>query len=228
MKVENHSLGTWIETDSFQILLGNGNASISNLQSSFVPTNFRRIRQVHGDRVVHTSPHTIDFSHEADAHYTCDKGVGLCIATADCIPVFLYCHNPQWVVGIHAGWRGVEKRIVPKAIATLRRINCAPEEISVFVGPHIQKPSFEVGNDVRDQLLRSFSGDSPDLYNEVSAEKSKVDLHQILKLQLIESGIEMDKCFFELKDTVTDSSYHSFRRDRENSGRQLSFITLKK
>lgn len=228
MKVENHSLGTSIETDYFQILLGNRNASISNLQTSFPATNFRRVRQVHGDRVVHTSPHTIDFSHEADGHYTCDKGVGLCIATADCIPVFLYCHNPQWIVGLHAGWRGVEKRIVPKAIATLKRINCAPEEISVFVGPHIQRDSFEVGNDVRDLLLRSFSGEFPNLYTEVTAQKSKVDLHQILKLQLIESGIELEKCFFEVKDTVSNSDYHSYRRDRENSGRQLSYITLKK
>lgn len=228
MNVESHPAGTLLETDSFLALFGSRDSQISNLQTHFPALNFKRIKQVHGNKVVHTSPHSIDFASEADAHYSSDKNLGLCIATADCIPVLIYHHQPQWVCSIHAGWRGVENKIVLKAIGSLARNGCKPENLQVFVGPHIQKPSFEVGNDVRDKLLGCFEGDKTAVWEAISDTKSRVDLHQILKFQLIEAGISLDHTYFEIKDTVTDNMYHSFRRDRENSGRQLSFIALKK
>jgi YfiH family protein len=228
MKVESHLLGTLIETDFVQVLLGNRNSQISQLQKSFPGVQFKRVKQVHGDKVTHTSPHTIDFSFEADAHSTSQANLGLCIATADCIPVMIYHHEPRWACAIHAGWRGVEKRIVPKAIASLIRSQCRPEDMLLFVGPHIQASSFEVGNDVRDKLLNSIRSPDDSLWVPSAQEgKSKVDLHQILKLQLEESGVRLENVFFELVDTVTDQGYHSFRRDKENSGRQLSFLSLK-
>lgn len=227
MKIEQHSLGTLIETNSILALFGNKNSQVSNLQSSFPQIHFKRIKQVHGDRAVHTSPHSIDFSSEADAHYTSEKNLGLCIATADCIPVIIYNSQPTWIACIHAGWRGVEKRIVPKTISALVRNGCKADQMQIFVGPHIQKPSFEVGNDVRDLLLKSFNGEKDSVWESISSEKSKVDLNQILKFQLMESGISLENAFFEMKDTVTDQDYHSFRRDRENSGRQLTFVALK-
>ncbi len=228
MNIDFHPLGALIETNYYQILLGNRESQISGLQQHFPQVNFKRIKQVHGDRTVHTSPQMLDFSSEADAHYTSDKGVGLCISTADCIPLFFYNHQPRWICAIHAGWRGIEKRIVPKAIANLKRNGCKPEELQVFVGPHIQKFSFEVGNDVRDQLLRSFDGPHEAVWSATEEKKSKVDLHQILMFQLMESEVSLQNTYFELKDTVSDPQYHSFRRDKENSGRQLSFIVLKK
>jgi YfiH family protein len=228
MKLETQPLGTLIETDLLQILLANRNAQLSSLQSLFPSVNFKRIKQTHGDRIVHTSPHAIDFANEADAHYTSDKGLGLCISTADCVPVFIYHHSPQWVMGIHAGWRGIENRIVPKSITALKRLGCAPESLKFFVGPHIQMPSFEVGHDVRDQLLKSIHNPETSFSQDIGPQKSKVDLAKILKTQLVESGVSLENCFFVVKNTVTDQDYHSYRRDRENSGRQLSFIALKK
>ncbi|MEZ0391511.1 MAG: peptidoglycan editing factor PgeF [Pseudobdellovibrionaceae bacterium] len=227
MKVVQHSLGTVIETDSYIGLLGNKEAQISHLQQAFPHLNFKRIKQVHKDRIVHTSAQAIDFSSEADAHYTSEKNLGLCISTADCIPVFIYHHEPRWIAGIHAGWRGVENRIVLKTIQALKRNGCKSENLQIAVGPHIQLSSFEVTNDVRDLLLKCFDGEKRSVWNEISTTKSKVDLHQILKFQLLESGIDLHQTYFEFKDTVTDLSYHSFRRDKESSGRQLSFIALK-
>lgn len=227
MRVDQHPLGTLIETDSVIGLFGNRNSQLLKLQESFPGINFKRIKQVHGDRVVHTSPHTIDFSNEADSHYSSEKKLGLCVSTADCGPVLILSSNPFWIASIHAGWRGVEKRIVPKTISVLLRNGCLADQLRILVGPHIQKPSFEVGNDVRDLLLKSFQGEKDLVWEAVSGQKSRVDLQQILKFQLSESGINLENCFFEMKDTVTDPDYHSYRRDRDNSGRQLSFIAFK-
>lgn len=227
MKLTEHPLGTLIETNSWIALLGNRQAQIESLRTAFPTLQFKRIKQVHGDRVVHTSPHSIDFSNEADGHFTSEKGLALCIATADCIPIVIVHSRPDWVACVHAGWRGVEKQIFKKTVSNLIRHGCKAENLHVLVGPHIQKTSFEVGIDVRDQLLKSFHGDQSMVSTDISNEKAKVDLAEILKTQLVESGLSLENAFFEMKDTVTDLGYHSFRRDRENSGRQLSFVALK-
>jgi YfiH family protein len=227
MKIEDSPIGTVIETNLFTILFGNINSNSDEIKKLFPEIKLKRIKQVHGDQVIHTSPHAIDFSREADAHYTNEKNVGLGIATADCIPVMLFHENPRWIVSIHAGWRGVQNRIVPKSISQLIKMGCAPENISVFAGPHIQKPSFEVGNDVRDQLLVSIQRPDPAAWSAINEAKSRVDLNWILKSQLLEMNIEMQNCFFEMKDTVADQNYHSFRRDKQEAGRQISLIFLK-
>lgn len=227
MKVEDSSIGTLIETNLFTILFGNRNADATAIQKQFPTISMKRIKQVHGDQVIHTSPHAIDFSREADAHYSNEKNLGLVIATADCIPVILFHSNPKWIAAIHAGWRGVENRIVPKAIAQFVRLGCKAENISVFAGPHIQKPSFEVGNDVRDRLLGACDARDTSVSIAVDGQKSLVDLNWILKAQLTECGIRLQNCFFEMKDTVQDRTYHSFRRDKDAAGRQLSLAFLK-
>lgn len=227
MKIDDHALGTLVETDSYIGFFGNRDAQLAQIQQAFPQINFKRIKQIHKDRIVHTSPHSIDFSNEADAHYTSERNLGLCISTADCIPVLIYSDEPRWIASIHAGWRGVDNRIVPKTIAVLERNGCQASRLQIAVGPHIQFASFEVGNDVRDSLLKSFQGEKNTVWEKISEEKSKVNLHEILKYQLIESNIELENTYFEFKDTVTDPCYHSFRRDRETSGRQISFISLK-
>jgi YfiH family protein len=226
MTVNAHPLGTLIETEKMQILFGNKLASIAAVSEAFPDIKMKRIKQVHGDTVIHTSPHAIDFSREADAHYTGESKLGLCIATADCIPVVLFHHNPTWIACIHAGWRGVQKKIIPKTLAQFERLKCSIQDIHVFVGPHIQKQSFEVGNDVRDLLLASCPEKIDSVIESINDEKSRVDLNSILKSQLFHAGVDPHNCYFEVKDTVTNSDYHSFRRDREDSGRQISFVAL--
>lgn len=228
MKIDSHALGTYFSNNLVHGLLGNRHSNIDSLRTHFPTVNFKRIKQVHGDKSVHTSPHSIDFANEADAHYTSEKNLAMCINTADCIPVFFFHQEPRWVLGIHAGWRGVEKRIVPKALQILKKQGCDPKHIFGIVGPHIQKNSFEAGNDVRDLLLKSVQNTQKSMFFEEKRDgKSLVDLNLILKEQLLESQIDLEKVSFEFKDTVTNLDYHSFRRDKENSGRQLSWIALR-
>ena len=111
----------FFEDENIQVFFGKKEDQIQSLNNKFPTRQFKRIKQVHGDKAVHTSPHSIDFSKEADAHYTGEKNLGLAISTADCIPVMIYNENPMWISGIHAGWRGVLNKIVPKTIEALKR-----------------------------------------------------------------------------------------------------------
>ncbi len=227
MKISNNQFGIQIESDHFKAILGNRNSQADSLKSAFPELQFKRIKQIHGDRIIHTSPHSIDFSSEADAHYTNEKKLGLCISTADCVPVLFFHPNPQWISIVHAGWRGIEKRIIPKMIFQMKKLGCDSQKLQVFVGPHIQRLSFEVETSVRDQLLKSCTGSDSTFWDVSSTGKSKVDLHLILQAQLRDCAVTTAQTYFEMIDTVTDLSFHSYRRDKDDSGRQLSFLYLK-
>lgn len=207
----------------WKILLGNRDANFSNLTATYSDLTLKRIKQVHKDQVVETSLSSIDLGIEADSHWTQEKHLGLCVVTADCCPIFLI--SEKFIAGIHAGWRGIENRIVPKTLEVWKSLGIPSKQIQVVVGPHIQKESFEVQEDVKDLLLQScLVKDSNSLFERKSDGKFFVDLQLILRHQLIESGIETQNMYFEKKDTFQDLTYHSFRRDKEKSGRQISFI----
>jgi YfiH family protein len=217
----------FFEDQSMFVFFGKRGCHIEKLKNDFPLVNFKRIKQVHGDKLVHTSAHSVDFSKEADAHYTGERNLALAISTADCIPVMIYHENPKWISGIHAGWRGVLNKIVPKTIAALKKNGCLPEKMKIFIGPHICFESFEVENEIRDQLLATVSKPLPGATRPSREGKSLVSLIAILENQLLEAGVNQENIKCLLENTVTNKDYDSYRRDKENSGRQLSFICLK-
>lgn len=231
MKITETNLGFLVETNAFTVLFGGTKALLGNLQASFKDIQFIRVKQTHGDKSVLTNDPALDYKVEADAHFTKCANLGLCISTADCMPVFIYDPTTQYVAGIHAGWRGVANSIVPKTIAQLKSLGGVPEQMYVLVGPHIQMSSFEVDFTVRDEILSSISESAThteSLYHiNLNSEKALVDLNQVMKTQLQIAGISFDHLTNLHIDTYTDLRFHSHRREKEKAGRQISFILKK-
>lgn len=226
MILQELSQGTVIETEKFVAFFGKKNSEVAKLHELFPQFHLRRIKQVHGNAVVESSSKDNDFDKTADAHFTSESGLGLCVITADCIPVLIYCSSPQMVCGIHAGWRGVANRIIPTAIHQLLSLGARAEDLSILIGPHIQQNSFEVDRPVEEELLRAANVQAQDVVKRVG-EKSHIDLRGIVFAQLAEFDISPEQVKALFIDTKSNSDYHSFRRDRENSGRQVSFIVAK-
>ncbi len=217
----------FFEDKDIVVYFGKKDSQIQHLQQTFPQFNFKRIKQVHGDKIVHTSPHSVDFSKEADAHYTGEKKLALAISTADCIPVMIYSPEPRWIASIHAGWRGVLNQITPKTVNAFIKLGCKPDKLHIFIGPHIGFQSFEVEDSIRDQLLRTINKPEASFSKTSREGRSLVSLFSILKNQLQEVGVHESQIHFLDADTFTNLDYHSYRRDKESSGRQLSFIVLK-
>jgi len=228
MKMTETNLGYLIETQKITVLLGGEKSQILNLNASFTDFDFIRVKQTHGDVVVHSKSVDLDYQVEADAHFTELEKTALCISTADCIPVFLFDSKTETIAGIHAGWRGVANQIVPKTFKRLQTMGATPENTHVIVGPHIQMASFEVSHSVRDEILSSIgfsAATESSLYHKnINAEKSLVDLHQVMRTQLQNCGVTHENLFSLHIDTFVDRRFHSHRRDKEKAGRQLSFI----
>jgi YfiH family protein len=228
MKLTEMNLGFLLETPKFTALLGGEKAQLHNLKNSFPDYEFIRIKQTHGDTVVHSTDPALDYQNEADSHFTDISKTALCISTADCIPILLYDPRVEIVSAIHAGWRGVAKKIVQKTFMRLQTMGSKFENVQVIIGPHIQMASFEVGYDVRDEILSSINSDAREnkniYYQNTNSGKSLVDLNQVIRTQLQSLGVTFDNLHSLHIDTFVDRKFHSYRRDKENSGRQISFI----
>ena len=111
-------------------------------------TSIYWLDQVHGTRVVSVTGQCAGASGvepQADAMYTTERGVGLAILTADCLPVVVVDVEGEVVAAAHAGWRGLCAGILRELIT------CLPvpaARLKAFIGPAIGAQAFEVGEEV--------------------------------------------------------------------------------
>ncbi|AZV39441.1 peptidoglycan editing factor PgeF [Komagataeibacter xylinus] len=118
------------------------------------------LTQVHGDHVLTaTSPWPAGAGPEGDALVTATPGLALGVITADCAPI-LFSNAQGTVVGAaHAGWRGACGGIIEATVAAMGALGCAAGAITAVVGPCIAPASYEVGPDMRaDVLARDAAG----------------------------------------------------------------------
>ncbi len=189
------------------IFFGKINCTLNILQHIYPQFIFRHTKQTHSDILIHST--TGSEQAEADAHWTAEKYIALVVKTADCIPVLVYDEIKNIALAVHAGWRGVQNQITLKAFNQIS----ASSNLKIYIGPHIQKFSFACDLDIKNLLNPN------DSQFEFKNAKYYVDLKSILKSQ-INSNAFMDLNM----DTFTNLNFHSFRRDKQNSGRNLSFI----
>ncbi len=100
------------------------------------------------------------------------------------------------------------------------RMGADKKEVNVFLGPAIGFCCYEVDEDVAGNFNKNTK-------RKMKSGKWKVGLHEQIFLQLAQMGVpstyinKSDICTFESQD------YHSYRRDREKSGRMFAFMRLK-
>ncbi len=113
-----------------------------NTKSVFLSENpeGQLLKQIHGDTLNLAYKTNNKNPKEADAHWTSIKDITLGIITADCLPVFVFDLEKELILAIHAGWKGLEKYIILKSLHSLS----FSQKILAFIGPHIQRPSFEI------------------------------------------------------------------------------------
>jgi YfiH family protein len=176
-------------------------------------------QQVHSDNVFLADKP--GYYKDADGLITQTPDVYLIISTADCYSV-LICDKLNNAIGnIHSGWRGTQKKIVTKAIETMKsKFNSRPENLAVFIGPGISRDNFEVGCEVAEMFEEKYSVKRNGKYY--------IDLKQHIFDQLIALGINNSQIEAYPNCTFNGKEYlHSYRRDREKSGRMFSVIGMR-
>ncbi len=215
--------GYLFDNHQVSVFFGKSHTNKLALEKEFYQINFLKLRQLHSDKVVQASSQ----NEEADAHWTQEINTGLVIATADCIPVLILNTATKKIAAVHAGWKGVCNQITMKTLRALSTKESTASDFIIWIGPHIALLSFEVQADVLQLLLNSSFEKNKHGHYLQKNNQFFVDLKSIV-LSQINEALSAECQISELPlDTKTNNSFNSYRRDRQNSGRNLSFISLK-
>ncbi len=172
--------------------------------------------QVHGIELAHvTAP---GHSPGCDALVTTVPGIALAVTTADCLPLLF--HAPGAVGVAHAGWRGLADDMPGAALAAVAdAARCAPERVTVHLGPCIRSCCYEV----RDDVLQRFP-------SEIASRRDGrwyLDLPAAARRTLLAAGVPASRIFDTGACTACEPYwYFSHRRDRGATGRLWGVAAL--
>ncbi|MDO9530431.1 MAG: peptidoglycan editing factor PgeF [Syntrophales bacterium] len=150
------------------------------------------------------------------------------ILTADCVPVLLVDITKRVIGVVHAGWKGTSLNIAAKAVDTfVRRFSSSTTDIIAVIGPAIGRCCYQVDDIVFEAMKED--GNRESFFGKCN-EKGKwmFDLPLANRLQIRNAGVPSEN--ISLVNVCTSCRYDAFfshRRDRGNTGRQLSFIFLR-
>lgn len=164
----------------------------------------------------------------ADGMITNIKGIGLATKVADCQAIFLYDQGKKVIGNIHSGWRGTIKHIVKSAIdIMINDYNCDIKNIKVFINPSIGQCHFEVDLDVYIEFKNEFKKFNIDSYTIKKNNKYYIDTEMLNRDYLIKLGVLKENIEISEICTVCNGNIiHSYRYDKDNSGRNLAIISF--
>ena len=190
-----------------------------------LPAEPRWLAQVHGVGIADLDTLSADpapeaSAPEADGAVTRVPGRICAILAADCLPVLIASERGDAVAAAHAGWRGLAGGVIEAAV---RALGSPPDSLLAWLGPAIGPRFFEVGPEVREQLLR---GDPGALTAFVSNARGRfmADLAGLARRRLERLGIT--RIYGGGECTHAEAGrYFSHRRDGL-TGRQATLVWL--
>ena len=179
--------------------------------------------QVHGDNMV-LDAHPTDLAskgqYDADGLTTSQSGLGLMIKTADCQPILLAHSSGKYVAALHVGWRGNRINFIAKAVKQFcEHYHVQPDQLVAVRGPSLSPAKAEFLN-----FELEWGNDFLPWFNQRAQTMNLWQLtqHQLAQAGLLEGNIYgIDLCTFSQSEL-----FFSYRRDKNFSGRQASFIWI--
>ncbi|MBI3324609.1 MAG: polyphenol oxidase family protein [Candidatus Omnitrophica bacterium] len=155
-----------------------------------------------------------------DGLCTQTPGVALIVRTADCLPITVWDPLGRVVAIIHAGWRGLSRRLPERLLRLLHvRYHCRPERLWVGIGPAIRECCFEVGP----EFAGRFAG-----FVHRDGSRRTCNLIGYAIRQLAGIGVRPSRIADSGLCTACDPSrWHSHRRDGASGGRLFSVALLR-
>ncbi len=182
--------------------------------------------QTHSAKVVEIKRQNYRKKIIADAMITKMKGFGICVVTADCVPIIVYDINNKIIGCVHAGWKGAFSGIIDKTIKRIKKLN-TNNKIYAAVGPCIGKKSYEVDNKFYEKFM-SKSWRNKIYFLRKSKTKKLFNLRKFVADKLLKLGVTVDHVN---RDTFAEkSNFFSYRRSfklkQKDYGRCISVVCL--
>ncbi|MEK7819025.1 MAG: peptidoglycan editing factor PgeF [Bacteroidota bacterium] len=174
--------------------------------------------QIHSNKIIITNQSGNICS--GDALISATPNIFISVTTADCVPILLFDETKNIVAAIHAGWKGTELKITSETIKTLiSEFSVSPKNLKAYIGASASKCCYNVS----EKVAKKFSKEVVEFYNS----SFYVDLKKENKMQLLSHGLKESQIEISNDCTICNLDFHSFRRDKEKSGRMISLIGIK-
>ena len=145
--------------------------------------------------------------------------IAIGVRTADCLPVII--RSESEIAVVHAGWRGLASHIVPKAM----KMFAPGSKLEIIIGPAASIENYEVGHEVVDAIghtaVHELFADG-----KIHLSTTRTCVRQIHHEWSVHSVFEVSLCEWSPICTIADSSFHSFRRQKEDRGSNLAFAIV--
>jgi YfiH family protein len=193
------------------------------------PDRVITVNQVHGDAIVSVDGNNYQAQRavQADALVTNAPGIAIGVETADCVPVLLVDPVARAIAAIHAGWRGMVKKIVHKTVTRMQnRFGSDPARMIAAIGPAIGPECYEVDEPVMGPMREAFPFWQT-VTTPLKADRWSLDLVKTGKMELARIGFaEKNIHALGLCTSCRKDLFYSFRAEGR-TGRMLSVIMLK-
>ena len=176
------------------------------------------MNQIHSANVVVVDENSPKYIDNCDALITKTKNLPLMVMVADCIPILMFDEVKGVIAAIHAGRNSTFLKI--SEITSKKMIedfSCKTENIKVIMGPSIQKCCYEVNDELKNIVEKSF-GKEFVIGNNIDLQGINKKLLENLGIKNIENSSICTKC--------SNKPFFSYRKEK-NTGRFAGVITFK-
>jgi hypothetical protein len=147
------------------------------------------------------------------------------------VPILVVDPEARLVAAVHAGLRGTVAGVIAAAIEALLGAGARVDALRAALGPRIGSCCYVVGEDLAARFEARFGAA---VLVRSAGSGPKLDLGVANRAALLELGLREDRiellpgCTACAKDGEGHPTFFSYRREKELSGRQLSFVSLQR
>lgn len=167
-----------------------------------------------------------DAIQDCDALYS-DDPLLIGVFTADCVPLLLHDSSSGFIGAIHSGWPGSVKQITYHTLAKLKQEGLCPQTTRVWIAPCIHRASFQIRQDVIDQIAALPFDTAP--YLTMQADGSALCDNVGLNVHmLLAHGIQREHITISPYDTYQEEDMCFSYRRNHTTHRHFSFLYRKR
>ena len=195
-----------------------------NIENKKVYSGF----QTHSSNVVVIDEKTVEYLEDTDGFITKRDDVVIFTKYADCLPIYIYDKKNGVFGCVHSGWVGSFQNIGLKAIELMiENFNTKIEDIIIAFGIGISLENYEVAEEFYLKFKNKFDENILKKVFLKKNDKYYFDNQQLNYNLMIKLGIKKENILRNDLCTYRDD-FHSYRRDKENSGRNGAYIFVDK
>ncbi|WP_297596953.1 peptidoglycan editing factor PgeF [uncultured Cetobacterium sp.] len=199
--------------------------NILKLQGDQVYTGY----QTHSENIVAIDKNTVNYTEDTDGFITDRDDVVIFTRYADCLPIYFLDLASGAFGCVHSGWLGSYKKIVLKTVEKFQtEYRSELENLLIGFGIGISQINYEVGVEFLEKFKFKFTDSQlKDVFLEREG-KIFFDNQQFNYNILLEKGIKKEQIIRNDLCTFQDKRFHSYRRDKKDSGRNAAYIFIDK